>query len=247
MKSPVLLAAVVGMLLISCKDMQAKADAPEGAPGPDAFAGGICADAARGKAKFHVAFDRVELGKAAGPLSDLTCRRFILEDGVQGHLTLDTGGEELTPEQFYGAVIVALAAQGLVVKENGPEARISLRPYLTLKSLKSVGEEAFEVERADLDQLLVDSHYAEAMRGARATPAAKDGQPQGFKLFNVRPVSLFAQLGLKNGDVVEQINGQPITTFDQVKSAVEGLKGAAQVEVSIDRSGTNVRKVCTVK
>jgi hypothetical protein len=240
LKSPLWIAALVGTLLVSCVPPPTKPDGPE-APTSD------CSDGARAKAKFHVAFDRVDLGKAAGPLSELTCHRFILEDGVQGHFTLDTQGAEVTPEQFYGAVVISLANQGLLVTENGPEARISLRQYLTLKSLKTVGEEAYEVERADLDQLLSGSNYLEVLKSARLVPNTKDGQPQGFKIFGVRPVSVFGQLGFKNGDVVEQINGHPIASADDAKSAVEGLKGAPQVEVIIDRSGTSVRKVCTVK
>jgi general secretion pathway protein C len=44
-------------------------------------------------------------------------------------------------------------------------------------------------------------------KGARVVPAVKNGKPDGFKLYAIRPSSVYSKLGLTNGDTIQSING----------------------------------------
>lgn len=81
---------------------------------------------------------------------------------------------------------------------------------------------------------------------ARIVPAFKDGQPQGFKLFSIRPESLFAKLGLQNGDVLKQINGVSLETPETAMSAFQRLREARHVELDFERGGVLLHKTYDV-
>ena len=41
---------------------------------------------------------------------------------------------------------------------------------------------------------------------ARIVPSFKDGVAQGFKLFSIRPDSIYSKIGIQNGDVIKRIS-----------------------------------------
>ncbi|QSQ26901.1 hypothetical protein JY651_19155 [Pyxidicoccus parkwayensis] len=110
--------------------------------------------------------------------------------------------------------------------------------------IRSVGEHAYVVPSSDVMAAFSD---VEALsKETRIVPAFRDGQARGFKLFAIRPHSLFAKLGLQNGDVLEQINGQSLTTPTSAMTAFESLRDARHVELDLERDGTPVRKTYDV-
>lgn len=52
-------------------------------------------------------------------------------------------------------------------------------------------------------------------RAARIVPSVRDGKPHGFKLYAIRPGSIYVVLGLRNGDTITAVNGDDITTPDK--------------------------------
>lgn len=75
----------------------------------------------------------------------------------------------------------------------------------------------------------------------RIVPAYRDGQPRGFKLFAIRPDSLFARIGMVNGDVVRRINGFEMSTPENALEAYARLRDANQVEVVLERNGSAIQ------
>lgn len=87
---------------------------------------------------------------------------------------------------------------------------------------------------------LVDKVFANPMgigKGARVVPAMKDGKAQGFKLYAIRPNSLFAKLGLANGDTVVEVNGFELTSADKALEVYTKLREAKAIELSLIRRG----------
>ena len=84
------------------------------------------------------------------------------------------------------------------------------------------------------------------MKGARVVPAIKNGQPDGVKLYAIRPSSVFAKLGLTNGDTIEQINGTAITTPDKALELYTKLQKADVITIDITRRGNPLRLTITI-
>lgn len=77
-------------------------------------------------------------------------------------------------------------------------------------------------------------------RGARIVPSFKNGRAHGFKIFAIRPQSLYAVIGLQNGDTVVKINGHAITTPDQALAVYTKLRTARKISVELLRRGRSV-------
>ncbi|HEY1553442.1 MAG TPA: type II secretion system protein GspC [Kofleriaceae bacterium] len=101
--------------------------------------------------------------------------------------------------------------------------------------IKSTGENQFEISK-DLVDKIVQNPMAVA-KGARIVPAMVNGKATGFKLYAIRPSSVFAKLGLTNGDTLESINGMEMTTAEQALEVYTKLRDATSLEVDIQRRG----------
>jgi type II secretory pathway component PulC len=90
---------------------------------------------------------------------------------------------------------------------------------------------------------VIDAVLANPMsvsRGVRIVPAIKNGQPDGFKVYAIRPTSLFARLGLMNGDTVRAISGFELMSPDKALDAYAKLRDATSVELELVRRGQPV-------
>jgi general secretion pathway protein C len=89
------------------------------------------------------------------------------------------------------------------------------------------------VSRAELDKVLESP--AQLARGARVVPLMKDGQAIGFKVYGIRPGSLYGAIGLKNGDLVQEIAGKPLTSADAALEAYAAAKKAERMVIKGSR------------
>ncbi len=102
-----------------------------------------------------------------------------------------------------------------------------------------------EIDRALVERLLRDP--SQVAGDALFAPAPRDGRPWGFRVNAVRPSSVFAQIGLRSGDVVTAINGQPTATPDQLLALWTRLRSASRLAVRIDRRGAALTLDYTIR
>jgi general secretion pathway protein C len=101
--------------------------------------------------------------------------------------------------------------------------------------VKKIDDKNYEIDRALVDKVLANPMAV--AKGARVVPAVKDGKPDGFKLYAIRPSSVFAKLGLTNGDTLQAINGMELTTADKALEVYTKLREATTLQVEITRRG----------
>lgn len=85
---------------------------------------------------------------------------------------------------------------------------------------------------ADLARFLEPSVVAAQ---ARIVPSFRSGVAVGFKLFSIRPGSLFALAGLENGDIITRLNRVDITTPDRALEMYGALRDKGEIEVEVIR------------
>ncbi len=103
--------------------------------------------------------------------------------------------------------------------------------------IKKVSDTSYEIDRALVDKIIANPT---AIRGARIVPSIKNGKPNGFKLYAIRPSSAFAKIGLQNGDTIHSINGFDLTTPDKALEVYTKVREANSLSVTITRRGKNV-------
>ena len=101
-----------------------------------------------------------------------------------------------------------------------------------------VDDTNFILDRKEVDKWLADPMMV--AKGARVVPSIKAGKPNGFKLYAIRPGSLYAQIGFANGDTITAINGFDLDSPDKALEVYTHVKDAKSLDVSITRRGQDL-------
>ncbi len=135
-----------------------------------------------------------------------------------------------------GAVIVVNTDDGLDLPPD-PAAlfdamlRKPAEPVLA-EGVEELGEDHYRVQRDVVRTLLVDAH-----RMARMVPNYRDGELGGFKLFSIRPSSVYSALRIRNGDIVVRVNGASIDSVHGVEGLLRGWLTDDAVTLEVQRRG----------
>jgi hypothetical protein len=127
-----------------------------------------------------------------------------------------------------------------------------LSPYPSddLQKLIDRGVKVVDPTHYELSHALVDAVLSDPMtaaKGARVVPAVANGKPAGFKLYAIRPSSLFAKLGFTNGDTLEKINGYTLDSADKALEVYTKIRDATKLDVEIVRRGKPLTLTFAIK
>ena len=104
--------------------------------------------------------------------------------------------------------------------------------------IKKIDDSNYEIDKSLVEKVLLNPMAV--AKGARVVPSMKNGKPDGFKLYAIRPSSAFARLGLTNGDTLQSINGFELTSADKALEVYTKLREATSLEVEVTRRGKPV-------
>lgn len=152
------------------------------------------------------------------------------------------------------ALIAGVDRNELIINNKGIKECLSLVSELEKKlaegDLGSGGALAGGGDQ--LPPVLVDGPYVESELGAgfgkiinaaRLVPNTVDNQINGFKIFAIDPSSLFAKVGLQNGDVITQVNDSSLKNPDQGFALYEAFRNEREVRISVLRNGTTPQMI----
>jgi general secretion pathway protein C len=92
---------------------------------------------------------------------------------------------------------------------------------------------SIRLDREELESQM--ANLSELMQQVRIRPFMEGKQPAGFLVSNIKPGSLFSKMGLRNGDVIQGVNGEAITTPDQAVELYESLMEGGEIALEIKR------------
>jgi general secretion pathway protein C len=107
-------------------------------------------------------------------------------------------------------------------------------------SINCPNENLCIVERAFVEQLMANP--AMLAKQARIVPSQKDGETQGFKFYGIRRGSLPNLIGLKNGDMLTEVNGEQLDGMDKAMALYTKLRRASNLTVTVERKGQRTTK-----
>jgi general secretion pathway protein C len=128
------------------------------------------------------------------------------------------------------------AAQG--AEKKGPGSRPRERGTTTKGRRASRPSErgtTITVSRSEVEQSL--ENVNKLLSEVRVRPHFRNGKPDGLALSRIKKGSLFAKLGLKNGDVVQGMNDSNIESPDDMMALYKKLKSGSRVKLQIKRRG----------
>ncbi|MCO5141533.1 MAG: hypothetical protein M9962_00415 [Oligoflexia bacterium] len=100
----------------------------------------------------------------------------------------------------------------------------------------SSGGNRFLIDRKEVDATLANLN--EVLTQARCVPHMENGQADGYECFQIVPGSIYDKLGMKDGDVICGINGQPVNDPARAFSLLTELKNSntRNIELCIKRN-----------
>lgn len=160
------------------------------------------------------------------------------------------------------AVLVAIRSREIVVRrrdhfercvgEGDVSGQASPAPMMPMASMASNDEPAspvpgdmsgvtrlsntdYRIERSEVDKSLTNLN--EVATQARIVPSFRNGKANGFKLFSIKPGSIYSKIGLQNGDVIQKINGYDMNSPDRALEIYTKLRDATSLTIELMRAG----------
>ncbi len=174
------------------------------------------------------------IGTAPSPNSDSFA---IIEDDANKQQQLYRVGDGLQ-----GRTLTAVEWDH--VKLKGPRGEEILKlvdassrpsgPAPAVDTIASRGDNTFTIDRAEVDKSM--ENLNQLFTQIRAVPHFQDGKAAGFRLFAIRQDSIFEKIGLKNGDIVNKINGNELTDPARAMSLIQELRNEGHVSVEMMRN-----------
>jgi general secretion pathway protein C len=179
---------------------------------------------------------------------------YMVDDMIQGAkvleierkrvIILNNGRREYIDDQP-GSGDAFVAAPPVVASPAVAQAQPAAPAGKFGEGIRTLNENEYEVPRAEIDRTL--SNLNDVAMQARIVPAFKDGVAQGFKLFSIRPDSIYSKIGIQNGDVIKRINGYDLNSPEKALEIYGKLKEASRVDIEIERNGASMRKTYSIR
>jgi len=111
--------------------------------------------------------------------------------------------------------------------------------------IKKIDDTTFEIDKALVEKVLANPMAI--AKGARVMPSSKNGEANGFKLYAVRPNSVYSKLGFSNGDTINAINGMELNSMDRAMEVYAKVRDAQSLQVVVTRRGKPVNLNYTIR
>lgn len=119
-------------------------------------------------------------------------------------------------------------------------------PAQTGGTVVQASDTEFTVQKSEIDRLT--SNLGDLLQQARAIPNMKNGRLDGFIIADIQKGSIFEKLGIRQNDVLKQVNGETIDSPAKAMELYQALRSnASQINLQIDRDGRTETLTYTIK
>jgi general secretion pathway protein C len=101
--------------------------------------------------------------------------------------------------------------------------------------VRKVAENSFEVNRLAFEE--VTKNLGNFMTQARIVPHFIEGKIAGYKIFAIKPDSIYTDLGMQNGDVLQRVNGVEVESPEKALQIISQLKTETDFQIDLVRNG----------
>jgi general secretion pathway protein C len=174
----------------------------------------------------------------------------IVEDKQNGQQALYRLGD-MIPN---AGRVVKIERISIVIDEGGQLATLSMeeqplipgtrhpRHYrvgrVNRQGIRRLGGNRYVVARATVDSNL--QNMAQLFTQIRAVPNLQDGRSTGFKLSDIEPGSIFQAIGLHDGDILTDVNGENVSDPTRAIQLLGQLRQSPSISLEVMRDGRPV-------
>ncbi len=102
---------------------------------------------------------------------------------------------------------------------------------------KRTGVDEWEVSSGAVDKII--KNVSSVMSHARLSTYMEEGVAKGYKINKIKASGVFSKVGLKNGDVILNVNGYEVTSMTNLVKlfAILKIKGKMDITINLIRAG----------
>lgn len=112
---------------------------------------------------------------------------------------------------------------------------------VSVKKEKAVEEDGFSTDNMTKFRENMMADPSKLMEIANAQPYSKDGELIGFRVRAGKRRQVFRQLGLRNGDIVKEVNGVKLDSTQKGMMLMGELSGASELTITVLRGKREVQ------
>lgn len=126
-------------------------------------------------------------------------------------------------------------------------------PLATEPPPSTFKEEGFERKEKEISMTqayrnkLLTGDFTKVLQDVKATPNMVDGELKGFVLTRIRKDSIYEKSGFQNDDIIEEVNGVPLTDTAQAIRLLQSLRNEAEIEVRVNRGGSPMKFTLNIR
>lgn len=129
--------------------------------------------------------------------------------------------------------------QVLEIAQDKPSASAPKQPRRKIKStgprIENLGNNRWRIPALVAENSR--ANIGDLLKQAQAAPYLEAGQTTGFQIIKIQPGSLIAQLGLKKGDILKEINGLQLNSPEKALQVFGQLRQAKKISIALERRG----------
>ena len=135
-----------------------------------------------------------------------------------------------------GSVILKVGnGKEILTMEDDPGMGLSKRGESKSISAPTDASGKIQISRKELQKSM--KNINQLMSQIRIRPHFNRGRPDGLSVNNIKRKSIFNTMGMKNGDIIQGVNGKKIKTVDDVMSLYQQLNSVSEIALEIKRRG----------
>lgn len=168
---------------------------------------------------------------------------------IQDKTSKDTSIYRVNDIVLNEAKIIQIERSRVVVLRNGKQESLILFEQESIPSettsvasipkgsmIKEVSENRYEIAKDEFEN--ATSNIGTLMTQARVVPDLVDGKINGYKVFAIKPGSLYEKIGMKNGDIIKSINGLDVSSPEKALELFQQLKNESEFTVELLRNNS---------
>lgn len=145
------------------------------------------------------------------------------------------GGLNLTPPAIDAAASPAAPPQDPGGIDNNIVRTVGGDEEMPQLSVRPIGENQFIIDKEQFEQAM--TNLGPLLTQARVVPNFTKGKINGYKIFAIKSGSVFDQIGIKNGDIIHNVNGVSVDTPEKALQLFQQLRAETDFKIEVERSG----------
>jgi general secretion pathway protein C len=104
---------------------------------------------------------------------------------------------------------------------------------------EETGPGKYIIPQSIIDDAL--NNFSKILTQARMVPnLTNDNKTDGFKVFQIKPGSIYEKLGMKDNDIIKRVNGQDLDSFEKATGLFTALRNEKTISIDLVRNGTRI-------